>query len=112
MRPEVRKLLIDMQIAGNHVLAFVSRRTLSEYVQDVMLRSAVERQLYIVGEALSQLEKLNVETAAEFEQRRVIVGFRNRLAHGYASLDDEMVWSIATTDLPQLMARVDEILGG
>jgi uncharacterized protein with HEPN domain len=110
MRLEDRKLLADMQIAGNHVLAFVSGRTVSEYTQDVMLRSAVERQLFIIGEALSQLERANPETADKFEEKRVIVGFRNRLAHGYASLDDELVWSIATTDLPHLMSRVNELL--
>jgi len=47
-----RAFLWDMLQAARSVLAFTSGRTFEEYLGDLMLRSAVERQLEIVGEAL------------------------------------------------------------
>ena len=40
-----------------------------------------------------------------------VVGLRNRLAHGYDTIDDSMVWSIATTDVPALLSRLRSLLG-
>jgi len=45
MRLEVRKLLYDACEAGRAVVAFVEGKTVSDYQGDLLLRSAVERQL-------------------------------------------------------------------
>jgi uncharacterized protein with HEPN domain len=52
-----------------------------------MLRSAVERQFEIIGEALSQLAKIDPAVAARIPDLRRIVGFRNVLIHGYDRMD-------------------------
>ena len=39
-----------------------------------------------------------------------IVAFRNRLIHGYSVIDHDVVWNTATTDLPALRKRLDELL--
>lgn len=52
MQPETEKLLLDAQEAGRAVLQFVSHRSLADYGRDLMLRSAVERQMFILGEAI------------------------------------------------------------
>jgi uncharacterized protein with HEPN domain len=67
-----------------------------------MLRSAVERQFEIVGEALNKLTKVDPQTAAHIPDLRRVVAFRNILAHGYAVVDDEIVWQLATQRLPGL----------
>ena len=76
-----------------------------------MLRSAVERQLFIVGEALTQLSRWDEALANSFEDKRGIIGFRNMLAHGYTDVLDERVYGIATGDLPALMVKVEALLG-
>jgi len=53
MRRETAKLLWDVGEAGNRVIAFTNGKTLEEYAQNDLLRSAVERQLEIIGEALA-----------------------------------------------------------
>jgi uncharacterized protein with HEPN domain len=43
---------------------------------------------------------------------RLIVDFRNRLAHEYHNIDDEMVWAIAEVDVPVLAGEIDGALAG
>ncbi len=55
MRPrDVRKYLFDMAEACRLIDEFIAGRSFDDYQADAMLRSAVERQLEIVGEALNQ----------------------------------------------------------
>lgn len=51
------------------------------------------------------------ELATRLTSSRLIVDFRNRLAHEYHNIDDEMVWAIAETDVPVLAGEVDGLLG-
>jgi uncharacterized protein with HEPN domain len=76
-----------------------------------LLRSAVERQFEIVGEALAQLRKVDAETAATIPELPRIVAFRNILIHGYATVDDRIVWGVVEGSLPALRAALKKLLG-
>lgn len=75
-----------------------------------MLRSAVERQLEIMGEALNQLSRVDANTASLLRDLPRIVGFRNMLIQGYASLDKRIVWGVPETNLPPLIAAINRLL--
>lgn len=75
-----------------------------------MLRSAVERQFEIIGEALSQLTKIAPQLAAQIPDLPRIVAFRNILIHGYAVVDNEIVWRAAQENLPELAANLQKLL--
>ena len=75
-----------------------------------MLRAAVEREFEIIGEALGQLGKLDAELAAAISEHRAIVAFRNILVHGYAEVDDRLVWDVVETKLPTLIREIDTLL--
>lgn len=75
-----------------------------------MLRSAVERQFEIIGEALVQLSRLDEALAARISEYRRIIAFRNILIHGYAQVDDRIVWDILETKLPILRREVRMLL--
>ena len=66
--------------------------TFSDYEQNLMLRSAVERQFEIIGEALSQAEVDDPDVTDLLPELRRIVGMRNRIIHGYDSVDGELLW--------------------
>lgn len=110
MQREARKLLWDMQHAGNAVTEFLAGKALNDYLTDLLLRSAVERQLFIVGEALSQLSRWDEDVLDRIDDCRAIIGFRDRPAHGYSDLDDERVYTVATVGLPRLRIQIEKLL--
>lgn len=74
-----------------------------------MLRSAVERQFEIIGEALNRLKKVDPGTLARISDYQRIIGFRNVLAHGYDVISDEIVWDVVENKLPRLGQEIEEI---
>jgi uncharacterized protein with HEPN domain len=75
------------------------------------VRSAVERQFEIIGEAINQLSRIDPNTAAQIDEYQRIIAFRNILIHGYAQLDDRIVWDLLQTRLPTLYRQAKELLG-
>jgi uncharacterized protein with HEPN domain len=74
------------------------------------LQAGVERQFEIVGEALSQLAKVDSALAKRISDYQKIISFRNILIHGYADVDDELVWDIVETSLPILRREIAQII--
>lgn len=107
---ERRGYLWDIARAASLIQDFTQERTFSEYEADVMLRSAVERQFEIIGEALSQGLYHFPEMEEEITAGRQIIAFRNRLIHAYASVDPEIVWGVIEEDLPLMHSEVEELL--
>ncbi|HKV12384.1 MAG TPA: HepT-like ribonuclease domain-containing protein [Thermoanaerobaculia bacterium] len=109
-QPDPRTFLFDVQRACELITEFTIGMTLPEYAADLKTRSAVERQLEIIGEAISQMLKLFPEMQEELPQAAQIIAFRNRLIHGYASVSNQVVWGILEGHLPELATKVKELL--
>jgi uncharacterized protein with HEPN domain len=75
-----------------------------------MLRSAAERQFEVIGEALAQLARLDEALVARVSEHQRIIAFRNILMHGYADVDDRIVWDVVETKLPRLRLEVQALL--
>ena len=110
MRPEARKYLWDASQAVDRISRFVAGKTFQSYQADELLRSAVERQFEIIGESLAQLRTADAETAASVPDSARIVAFRNLLIHGYATVDDKIVWGVVEGSLPQLQEALSRLL--
>ena len=110
MARDARVHLADVLEAADLIARFTAAADLASYRADAMMRSAVERQLEIVGEALNRLTREDPELADRIPDIRRIVGFRNVLAHGYDVVEDEIVWDAITLDLPALAAAVVVLL--
>jgi uncharacterized protein with HEPN domain len=110
MHADARKLLWDAHRAAERVADFTHGKTFSEYESNDLLRSGVERQLAIVGEALNQLRRVDTVTAGAIPELPRIVGFRNMLIHGYASVDNRIVWGIIETSLGPLSTSLARLL--
>jgi uncharacterized protein with HEPN domain len=111
MPPDRRKYLWDALTAAELIFDFSTGKTFENYQADALLRSGVERQFEIVGEALNQLSRLDPELAAAVPDLPRIVAFRNILIHGYAVVDDELVWQVVIERLPGLASALRELLG-
>jgi len=83
---DIRKYLFDINEACESLIQFTAGKTFSDYSTDPMLRSAVERQFEIIGEALAQVLRLDPSLRSRISDTGRIIAFRNRLIHGYSSV--------------------------
>ncbi len=110
MKPTLKKRLLDALEACHAIQDFVAGRTFTEYERNLMLRSAVERQFEIIGEALNQAEIEHPELATLIPDLRRIIGLRNRIIHGYDSVDDQLLWQVVHTHVPLLAQQLEQSL--
>ena len=111
MQRDARTYLWDARRAATLVGSFVSGHSWEDYQADQMLRSAVERQFEIVGEALNRLRQVDAALASEIPDLVRIIGFRNALIHGYSMIDDQVVWDTANELVDPLIAILSGMLG-
>lgn len=111
MEIEVQKWLFDAHQASQNIREFLIEKDFEDYSADLMLRSAVERQFEILGEALKRIRDKDegfLETS--IIGWRGAISFRNILAHGYEHIDDDIVWSIISDDLSDLVESIEKHL--
>ena len=101
-----RKFLDDILLAIDLINDFKEGiDSYKEYHKDLKTKSAIERQLSIIGEAVVQYSKFE-----ELQHSSEIRGFRNKLIHSYDSIDDAMVWIIVSQHLKSLHEEVKQKL--
>lgn len=111
LNDEARKRLWDIAAAGRAILNWTAKTASDEYARSQLLRSAVERQLIIIGEALRAAVLVESSLGAEITDASKIVGFRNVLVHNYSRINNDEVWAMVHTDLPLLLSECRSLLG-
>ncbi len=74
-----------------------------------MFALATVRLLEIVGESAARVPAAFRESLPEIPWSKV-VGLRNRLIHGYDSVNHDIVWQVLTVDLPVLATSLESTL--
>lgn len=110
MQPRSAALLWDLVTAATRAQSFVAGKTWEDYAGDLLLRSGVERQLEVAGEAMSVLRNVDPETADRVPNLHRIVGMRNVLIHGYAEVNDLTVWRTVTEHVDEVVRAADDLL--
>jgi uncharacterized protein with HEPN domain len=110
MDERTEKLLYDVKMAVDAIRTFCQGKTREAYSSDLLLRSAVERQYEIIGEALTKLRKQDPSLLTHISESEKIIGFRNVLAHAYDVIDDQISWSIIEEKLPILKKEIESLL--
>ncbi len=110
MQPEAKKYLYDIEQACAALMSFVEGKTLDDYNDSLLLRSAVERQFEIVGEALNNAIKMDTSLESKITSARDIINFHSLIIHGYNIIENHTVWGTIVTHLPVLIEEVQEIL--
>lgn len=106
---EQKKLLSDILESISSIDEHLEgKRSFEEYIQNKTKRRAVERELEIIGEAISKLLKIQPEIKISYT--RLIVDLRNKVIHAYDSVDDILIWKIVMKDIPVLEAEVRNLL--
>ncbi len=110
MTRQAKKYLFDIHSAIVAIESFLDGYSYSEYEADLKTKSAVERQLGIIGEAVNKYRK--EDGSINLTHAKEIVNFRNRIIHAYDAIDDSIVWAIKTNHLPVLRQEVEQLLKG
>jgi uncharacterized protein with HEPN domain len=110
MTDKVPKLLFDGLGAIAASQEFVAGCSMGQYMGDKMRRSAVERQLEILGEACSRIARIEPTVIDLVPNLKLAIDLRNRIIHGYDAVDDEIVYLTVIQDLDALSADLTQLL--
>lgn len=108
MTDRAPKLLFDALGAIASSQEFIAGCSLEQYVDDKMRRSAVERQLEILGEACARLARMEPAFVEQIPNLKLAIDLRNRIIHGYDAVDNEIVYRTVTEDLDPLKADLTQ----
>jgi uncharacterized protein with HEPN domain len=106
---EEKKLLVDIVESINSIDEHLEgKRILEEYLSNKTKRRAVEREIEIIGEAMSKLLKINPNISISYS--RLVVDLRNKVIHAYDNVDDILIWKIINKDIPELLNEANALL--
>ena len=109
MTTEEKKLLADISLGILSIDGHLEgRRILDEYIKNKTKRRAVERELEIIGEAVSRLLKINPVISISYA--RQIIDLRNKVIHAYDNVNNIVIWSIIMNHLPILKLEVEQLM--
>jgi uncharacterized protein with HEPN domain len=94
MQRDPRAFLQDVVEAADAIAEAIEGVSLENYLDNRMIRSSVEREFIIIGEAFTNLSRLDPELFACIEHAPRIISFRNKLTHQYAKVDNVLVWGV------------------
>ena len=102
--------LWDMQEAARDCIDFVKDATYAHFCENKMMQSAVERRLEILGEAAGRISDSFQAEHPDIPWKE-IKGLRVVLAHRYDNLDLQQLWRAATVHSPELVPKLNALLG-
>lgn len=104
------ELLQDILEAARRITSYTAGLTYETFLADIKTQDAVTRNLEIVGEAVKKLSDA-VRDAHPKIPWRSMSGLRDRLIHDYFGVNFDIVWEIASKELPQIVPELEEITG-
>jgi uncharacterized protein with HEPN domain len=110
MPRDVRAYLTDIIESCDAIAAALTGVDVEVYRGDRLVRSSVEREFTIIGEAALVLSRNAPDVFARISDARRIVDFRNQLTHEYPNVNDMLVWGIADRDVPVLRRECEALL--
>ena len=110
MDNDIKTWLYDILQSINEIDSYYTDnpRKFADYLSDLKTKRAVERNIEIIGEAVTRM--LKKDKNFNLENAKKIIGTRNRIAHSYDKISDEFSWSIVINNLPKLKEEIQNLL--
>lgn len=107
MANDIKVWLNDIKRAIQEINQFQpDKKNFLAFQKDLKTKRAIERNIEIIGEAVSRILKVNPDF--KLTNSRKIVDTRNRITHGYDSVSEDIIWSIIVRDIPELEKEIDQ----
>ena len=101
--------LLQIVEFADEIAALLSRRTRKDLASNAEFRRALERCVELIGEAASRLPENWRASHAEIPWRQIIA-MRNVMIHGYDVVVSDVLWDVATNDVPKLRGEIELLL--
>ena len=109
MNLKIQSWLLDIEQSIDEISEFIGeQKDFTLYQKDLKTKKAVERNIEIIGEAVSRI--LREDPGFEIKNARNIIGTRNRIIHSYDAISDEIIWTIIVRELPLLKSQIAALL--
>jgi len=109
MEREIASCLADIKQAIDEINEFLpDKNNFLEFQRDTKTKRAIERNIEIIGEAVSRILKLDENYP--ITNARKIVDTRNRISHGYDSVSEDIIWAIVLREIPNLDNEITRLL--
>lgn len=106
MDNKINAWLEDILKSIDEIFDFLpEKRDFFEFQKDLKTKKAVERNIEIIGEAVNRITNYK-NALIEIQNARQIIGTRNRIAHEYDNISDEVIWTIIVRELPKLKEEI------
>ena len=106
MPSRLPKHLFDALTALRLARQFSQGLSFDAFVSDVLVRSAIERQLEILGEACQRLVQADADIRRRVPETGFAIGLRNKIIHGYDRIENAVVYDTLMHDLPVLEVQL------
>ncbi len=101
--------IADIEEAIGKIQAYTRGLDEDIFRRDSKTYDSVIHNLFIIGEAAGKIPAEIRERHTEIDWR-AIIGMRNVIAHGYFSIDPDIVWKTVREDIPALLDRIRDIM--
>jgi uncharacterized protein with HEPN domain len=95
--------MLDMAHKAHAKVRSISRKA---FDADENLRFALAHLIQVIGQAAQHVSPALRREHPEIPWREV-TGMRHRIVHDYMNVDDDVIWAVATEDLPQLIRQLE-----
>ena len=105
---EWRFYITDMIGFAENVISYTGGFDLDRFVNSGITYDATLRNLELIGEAAKHIPQSIRDQHAEIPWR-MMIATRNKLIHGYLGIDNDTLWSIIQSDVPELSNQLQLI---
>lgn len=103
--------LRDIREAAGRITAYTRGLSYNEFRRDHKTQDAVIRNLEIIGEAVKNISDTDRAGAPDVPWKSM-AGMRDRLIHAYFGVNLDIVWAVATEELPAIMPEIERMIRG
>lgn len=99
----------DIRESLKRIESYKGNMSYSEFLLDYKTQDAIVRNIEIVGEAAKNISEKFKQEHPQIPWHE-LAGVRDRLIHHYFGVNYDIVWGIATDEVPRLIKEIDKIL--
>lgn len=109
MRRDLCAYLQDVLDAADAISIFTSGLSFESFASLDLPLSGVKYKLEVIGEGLKQASQYFPASLNSVSEAKSAIQLRDRMAHGYFSIDPRVLWATIREDLPLLIEQIERL---